>query len=305
MRRVLSFVFRVLRRSLLLVIFVVLIVGSNILLLTSDAFYDAAKRGLWSLASVAADVGTPTTHGGNRRAIDRLAAQTEVLEADAQRLDADLRRSRNELAELGAENDTLNRRVARLADEKLELDQSLRRTRQQLTDLFGENVELNAEGARLRRRLTNLEIQVNQLDGPSRHRVRMINQRLARRTARMITRNMSSMAIEAVPYAGAAAIVGFTFMEVRDACLTLAETRELSQLLSGEPEEEVPACGYSAAEFWDILAGGPDATSCRDLSANMPTELRLDCSTILRPGEPEQPNSDSGLEMEDVRRPGE
>lgn len=113
------------------------------------------------------------------------------------------------------------------------------------------------------------------------------------------------MAIEAVPYVGAAAIVGLTFMEVRDACLTLADTREMSQLLSGEPEADVPACGYSPAEFWDILAGGPDATSCRDLSADMPAELRLDCSTILRPGEPTPPNSDGEPEFENIRRPGE
>jgi len=121
----------------------------------------------------------------------------------------------------------------------------------------------------------------------------------------MITTNMSSMAIEAMPYAGAAAIVGITFMEVRDACLTLADTREMSLLISGEPEVEVPACGYSPAEFWGILSGGPDATSCRDLSANMPAELRLDCSTILRPGEPTPPNFDSGPELGNLSRPGE
>ena len=113
------------------------------------------------------------------------------------------------------------------------------------------------------------------------------------------------MAIEAMPYAGAAAIVGITFMEVRDACLTLADTREMSQLISGEPEAEVPACGYSPKEFWDILAVRPDTTSCHNLSANMPAELRLDCSTILRPGEPAPPDSDSRPEPEDLSRPGE
>jgi hypothetical protein len=113
------------------------------------------------------------------------------------------------------------------------------------------------------------------------------------------------MAIEAMPYAGAAAIVGITFMEVRDACLTLADTRKMSQLISGEPEAEVPACGYSPAEFWGVLSGGPDAISCRDLSANMPAELRLDCSTIPRPGEPALPNFDGRPELEDLSRPGE
>lgn len=305
MRPIVSFVLGVLRRGLLFILFIVLILGSNILLLTADAVYDTAKRGLWSLASVVADVGTPTTHRGNREAVVRLTAQTEVFEAEAQRLDAELWRARNEVVELGADNETLNRRAARLADEKAELDHNLRRARRELTGLSGETAELSGERVRLSRRLANLEIQVNELDGPLRERVSAINERLARRTSRMISTNTSSMAIEAVPYVGAAAIVGLTFMEVRDACLTLADTREMSQLLSGEPEEEVPACGYSPAEFWDILAGGPDTTSCRDLNANMPAELRLDCSTVLRPGESEPPNSYGEPDFENVTRPGE
>ena len=85
-----------------------------------------------------------------------------------------------------------------------------------------------------------------------------INERLAGRTSRMISTNLSSMPIEAVPYLGAAEIVGVTFMEVRDACLTLADTREMAQRLSGDFEAEVPACGYSRDEFLDILANGPD-----------------------------------------------
>lgn len=305
MRRIVSFVLRVLRRTAFLFIFVVLILGSNILLLTADAVYDAAKRGLWSLASVVADVGSPTTHRGNREALVKLTAQTEVFEAEAQRLDAELRRARNEVVELSADNETLNLRAARLADEKAELDQNLRRARRELTDLSGETAELTAERARLSRRLANLEVQAGELDGPLRERVSAINERLARRTSRMISTNTSSMAIEAVPYIGVAAIVGVTFMEVRDACLTLADTREMSELLSGEPEAEVPACGYSPAEFWDIVAGGPDATSCRDLSADMPAELRLDCSTILRPAESEPPNPNGEPAFENVRRPGE
>ena len=166
-----------------------------------------------------ADVGTPTTHRGNREAVARLTAQTEGLEAETQRLDAELRRSRNDVAELDADNDALERRAARLADEKAELDKHLRRARRKLTDLSGESAELAAERARLSRRLAGLQIQINELDGPLRERVSAVNERLARRTSRMISSNTTSMAIEAVPYVGVAAIVGFTFMEVRDACL--------------------------------------------------------------------------------------
>jgi hypothetical protein len=266
MRRIVNFILRVLRRVAFLLIFVVLIIGSNILLLTADAVYDVAKRGLWSLVSVVADVAPPTTHRRNREVRARLTAQTDVFEAEAQRLDADLRRARNEVGELTTERTRLNGRIAHLNG-----------------------------------RIVVLE----QLDRPTREIVSEINERLARRTSRMIAANMSSMAIEALPYAGAAAIVSITFLEVRDACLTLADTREMSQLISGEPEAEVPACGYSLAEFWGVLSGELDEISCRDLSANMPAELLLDCSTIRREGELAPPDSDSRPELEDLSRPGE
>jgi uncharacterized protein YdbL (DUF1318 family) len=266
MRRIVNFILRVLRRVAFLLIFVVLIIGSNILLLTADAVYDVAKRGLWSLVSVVADVAPPTTHRRNREVRARLTAQTDVFEAEAQRLDADLRRARNEVGELTTERTRLNGRIARLNG-----------------------------------RIVVLE----QLDRPTREIVSEINERLARRTSRMIAANMSSMAIEALPYAGAAAIVSITFLEVRDACLTLADTREMSQLISGEPEAEVPACGYSLAEFWGVLSGELDEISCRDLSANMPAELLLDCSTIRREGELAPPNSDGRPELEDLSRPGD
>ena len=267
MRWIVSFVLRLLRRGAFLFVFVVLILGSNILLLTADAVYDVAKRGLWSLASVVANVAPPTTHRGNREVRARLTAQTDVL-------DAELRRARNEVDELAAARVRLNSQID----------------------------TLDTRIARLNGRIIELE----QLDRPTREIVSEINERLARRTSRMISTNLSSMAIEAVPYVGVAAIVGVTFMEVRDACMSLADTRELSRLLSGEPEAEIPACGYSPKEFWDILAGGSDAASCEDLSANMPAELELDCSTIPRPGgDRDSPSRDTSPDQEPVSRPGE
>ena len=265
MRWIVSFVLRLLRRGAFLFVFVVLILGSNILLLTADAVYDVAKRGLWSLASVVANVAPPTTHRGNREVRARLTAQTDVL-------DAELRRARNEVDELAAARVRLNSQID----------------------------TLDTRIARLNGRIIELE----QLDRPTREIVSEINERLARRTSRMISTNLSSMAIEAVPYVGVAAIVGVTFMEVRDACMSLADTRELSRLLSGEPEAEIPACGYSPKEFWDILRGGPDPISCEDLSEDMPPELKIDCD-FLPPGGPTPPNPDPSPEPEPVRRPGE
>jgi chaperonin cofactor prefoldin len=284
----------------------VLLVGSNILLLTADAVYDAAKRGLWSLASVVTSVGTPTTHRGNRETLARLTAQTEMLEVETQRLESKMQRSRHELAELTTENEMLERRSASFASERAALDRQLRGVRRELSEITGENTELASERARLSRRVAELEVQASEIDGRLRERVRVINDRLATRTSRMISTNMSSMAIEAVPYVGVAAIVGVTFMEVRDACRTLADTREISILLSGEPAASVPACGYSPREFWEVLQGGPDPATCRNWSDDMPAELRLDCLQIVRPGDgaPRPPESVS-VPVDDILRPGE
>lgn len=299
------FILRNFRRFMLVVLVAALMLASNILLLTVDAAYDAAKRGLWALASIVADVGTPRTHRGNRETLARLTGQTQALEAETDRLEGELRRSRSDLATAGADNEVLERRVARLSRERTELEQQLRVARRELTDMAGDSAELAAERATLSRRLARLEGQSVTLDEGLRARARAINERLARRTSRSITTNLSSMSIEAVPYVGAAAIVGVTFMEVRDACLTLKDTRELLLLFSGEPPEDVPACGYSPAEFWGILAGGPDAATCRDLSSDMPAELRLDCPDILRPGESVPLPSSNGSMQEDIRRPGD
>lgn len=301
-----GFLLGTLRRGAFLSLFVVLLLSSNILLLTADAVYDAAKRGLWSLASVVTSVGTPTTHRGNRETLARLTAQTDSLEAETQWLESEIRRSRQELAELTSENEALERRASSFASERAKLDQQLRGVRQELTEITSENAELTAERAQLSRRVADLEVQASEIDGRLRERVRVINDRLARRTSRAISTNMSSMAIEAVPYVGVAAIVGVTFMEVRDACLTLADTREMSLILTGEPAANIPACGYSPAEFWEVLQGGPDPATCRNLSDDMPEELRLDCLQIVRPGDPAPlPPESVSVPVDDIARPGE
>lgn len=300
-----GFLLSKLRRGAFLSLFVVLLLGSNIVLLTADAVYDAAKRGLWSLASVVTSVDTPTTHRGNRETLAKLTAQTETLESETQRLDSEMRRSRQELAELTIENEALESRATSLASERGKLDQQLRGVRQELSEITSENANLAAERAQLSRRVADLEVQASEIDGRLRERVRVINDRLARRTSRAISTNMSSMAIEAVPYVGVAAIVGVTFMEVRDACLTLADTREMSSILSGEPAESIPACGYSPAEFWEVLQGGPDQATFRNLSDDMPDELRLDCLQIIRPGDLEPPPESVSVPVDDISRLGE
>lgn len=329
MRRTMRALFGLTRRAIFAVFFLGLIVLSNILLLTVDALYDAGKRGLWALGSIVADVGQPRTHSANRETVERLADRIDILEADRRRLDEDLRRTRRQIIEIGAENAKLERRAERLdadlrgtrqqmavmeadnarlerrtqqlARERADLDATLQQSRNDFAVLRAENAGLTDESSRLRRRVAELEA----LDGATLDQLADINERLARRTTRMISTNLSSMGAEALPVVGAGFIVGVTFMEVRDACLTLADTRKMSDLLGGEPAVDVPACGYSPQEFREILLGGTDTETCRDLNAEMPEDLRLDCMAIPRPGEADENESKEPSDRMDIPRPGE
>lgn len=287
------------------VVFALVLVASNLALLTADAFYDATKRLLWSTIGLVADIGQPTTHRGSRESLQRLSTEVDQLTRERQQLDEALQRARSNATDLRVDKSALERETRLLQQQKEDLDTRLRRVRVDLNRVAAENTELLAQRSVLNRRVADLEVQSDGLDRQVMERIQELNDRSARRTSRMITANVSSMAVEAVPYAGVAAIVGVTFLEVRDACQILADTREMSQLLSGDPVDEVAACGYSPAEFWELLRGGPDVATCRDLSSDMPAELQLDCLSISRPGELQPETETQPLLVDDITRPGE
>lgn len=58
-----------------------------------------------------------------------------------------------------------------------------------------------------------------------------ILRRVARRTSVSATRDVASIPAEAIPYLGAAVIVGATALEVRDMCQNLQDLAELQQLI--------------------------------------------------------------------------
>ncbi len=58
-----------------------------------------------------------------------------------------------------------------------------------------------------------------------------ILRRVARRTGVSASRDVASMPAEAVPYIGAAVIVGVTALEIRDMCANLQDLAELKQLI--------------------------------------------------------------------------
>lgn len=229
------------------------------------------------------DTPPPRTHNVSRKAAATRAAQVETLRAKT--------------GQLEAENVALEQRASRLERTRADLNDELRSARRELAALGDRNAELATAQAQLKDRLSDLEHRAKQVDE--------VSTRLARRTSRMISANMSAVAIEAVPFVGLAAIAGMTFVEVRDACLTLADTRELSALFSGESIETVPACGYSAREFLAVVRGNPETDTCEALAGETPEELKLECSKVIRPGEAPLAADSTASTAPDISRPGD
>ncbi len=108
--------------------------------------------------------------------------------------------------------------------------------------------------------------------------VRRINTSMTRRASRAISLNIGSLPAEMVPGLGATAALAATFYELRDACLTMAEMREMSTLIGGETEADLQACGYTFEEFKDIVLNRDPEQSCEDFNARLPQEMRLNCA---------------------------
>ncbi|SHF92448.1 hypothetical protein SAMN05444339_12216 [Loktanella atrilutea] len=152
--------------------------------------------------------------------------------------------------ELELENDDLKRRNADLNND----NRYLRRTRDTIrTDLANERA--------LREAITEKGTD--------------ITRRMTQRTSRSITANFGSMAAEAVPYVGIAAIVGVTFYEVRDACLTMSDMRELSDMFGTPSSNENRYCGFTLQEFKDQVFNTSSKVDCSNL--DMPSEMVEEC----------------------------
>lgn len=79
--------------------------------------------------------------------------------------------------------------------------------------------------------------------------------RVARRTAAAAIRSTSSMAAEAIPVIGIAAIVGITAWDLKDSCDTMKDLRELEQAFSPDAaiEAEVgEVCGMTVPTKDDV-----------------------------------------------------
>lgn len=93
--------------------------------------------------------------------------------------------------------------------------------------------------------------------------VRQTTNRVARRTAIATTRNTASIAAEAIPYIGIAAILAATAMELNDACETMKDLHELEMAMdpsSADATEKNKVCGAtvpSKDEVVDTIVESP------------------------------------------------
>lgn len=171
-------------------------------------------------------------------------------------------------ARLQADIDAANRRAARL-----EADLAAAHRRAEL---------MTRERDLYRTRARDLDADL----GRTRVRTERLTSRIAATTARVtarmsvdVSRNVGSMAAEATPIVGAAAIVGVTAWEIVDACLTMRDMGELARLAGADG----PGIGE---EICDRALAGPDALAAHlwNLVFGTPASARESCERLARDG---------------------
>ncbi|WP_372881391.1 hypothetical protein [Psychromonas sp.] len=105
---------------------------------------------------------------------------------------------------------------------------------------------LSAENERLRKQNAKFQ-KTDRLRRVKLARSHKIFKRIARRTAANVSLNVSSVLVEAIPYAGIAAIIATTSADVYTGCETIKDTNRLMKILDGDvmTEEEIQVCGIT------------------------------------------------------------
>ena len=76
-------------------------------------------------------------------------------------------------------------------------------------------------------------------------KARSVSSRIAKRTAKNVTRNVSSVVAESIPYLGVAVVVSVTALDVKDGCNTVRDVNEIINTLDPEglTHDESEVCG--------------------------------------------------------------
>ncbi|HAZ95356.1 MAG TPA: hypothetical protein DCW94_06650 [Porticoccaceae bacterium] len=88
-------------------------------------------------------------------------------------------------------------------------------------------------------------------------------QGIKRRALRTSTRSVSSIAVEAIPYAGIAAIVGVTAWEIKDLCDTVKDVEALNHALNPDHlvlDNQDSVCSVTIPSKSEILAKAQNAS---------------------------------------------
>ena len=151
-------------------------------------------------------------------------------------------RGLSELDDLKIENGKLKSRLA-VGEEKLERSEEKLADAKKLVSRKNQAISnLKSELARRPEAPGKGIVNYRQKDVTLKNAVADTNERLAERSNKMARREVSGMAAEAVPYVGAAAIVGLTALEVSDLCEMMRDMNELHYSLEpgARPSREEP-----------------------------------------------------------------
>lgn len=221
--RIGTFAVRMSLRVAILGAFLVFSLFTNAALLVSDSIRDAIRNAVVRPTST---LDAPDGRRTRTSDVEELRTRNVVL---SQQVD-----------DLKLDNDTLQRRNTLLTG--------------QLDNAALDNRRLNAEVRRTARNLAENRV--------ARARAADIASGMAERTQQSIAKNFGSMAAETLPLIGAAAVVGFTAVEIYDACQSLRDVRELNALFDGTVIEEIPTCGYSLKELRHVMLGNTGLADC-------------------------------------------
>lgn len=139
----------------------------------------------------------------------------------------------------------------------------LARLERRAARLSGELADSRAAQDRLARELRDSPVTYRGQRLAAREAVKDTAERVARRTTFATSRNLASMAGEALPMIGVGVIVAATAWELSDACALMGEMRELDAAFNpNDPVTDDEICGMkppTRAELWASIKASPGA----------------------------------------------
>jgi len=114
--------------------------------------------------------------------------------------------------------------------------------------LAEENDRLKKKNAKLEQQAASRRMKIA--------RAKTLSRNITKRTARNVALNVSSVAVEAIPYLGIGMIVSVTIADVAAGCQNVRDTNEILSILDEAPLEEMErkVCGASVPSVDQLKA---------------------------------------------------